>query len=164
MGSYKYFNICKIFSSFIFKIISSTFWKEKLFITKNYLRIVFRYFFRQIRFILLMLVPLFIFLLLLFPTFFNRYPIFFDTPVFLPHIYTLEGEVKNQKKNNLVGVSIAIGGFNTETNEKGKFKLTFLAKESKDIPIVFSINGNSTIREISYTYSKKINQTFYLNQ
>jgi len=164
MSNNNEFNICKTLSSLISTTISFTFWKKKLFVAKYFLRLSFKHLIKKIIFFLLMILPLFMFFFLFVPSLFNRYPIFFYIPVSLPHIYTLEGKVQDQNKTNLADITIAIGGFNTETNEHGKFKLIFLAKKNKDIPIVFSRKGNDEIKKIDYLLSHKIDQTFYLKE
>lgn len=158
MGNDEPYNVCKKISSWFF----SGGWKKAFFIIKNSLKTSLKYIAKKIRFFILMILPLFIFFSVLIPPLFNRYPIFFNYPVSLPHVYTLEGIVKNKKKNNLSKVSIIIGGFNAETDDQGKFKLTFLAKYNKDIPVIFSRNGKDSIQKINYTNSHKINQTFYI--
>ncbi len=128
MSNNQQFNLCKSISSFIEEKVSFTFWRKKIFLMKYLIRNILQYIAKKIYFIIFMAIPVLIYAVLFVPVLFNRYPVFFDIPKSLPHIYTVEGEVKNQTKKNLANVSIDIGGFHTETNEKGKFKLTFLSK------------------------------------
>lgn len=114
---------------------------------------------------ILMILPIIIFLILIFPQIFNKYPIWYDIPRGLPHIFTIEGDFGDIDPKIVKNIKIQIGGFETFPDKKGNFSLKFISSKRNDIPIIlFKSEKDYKIEKLDFNNTNNLNKTFSLEQ
>lgn len=112
---------------------------------------------------LLMILPIIIFLVLLFPQIFNRYSIWYDIPRALPNIFIIEGNLEKIDLKIVKNIKIQVGGFETFPDEKGNFSLKFISSKKNDIPIIFfKSEKDYKIDKLDFSNTNNLNKTFSL--
>ncbi|MGE4381996.1 MAG: hypothetical protein AB7D41_02225 [Arcobacter sp.] len=112
---------------------------------------------------LLMILPIIIFLVLLFPQVFNKYSIWYDIPRGLPNIFIIEGTLEKIDLKIVNNVKIQVGGFETFPDEKGNFSLKFISSKKNDIPIIFfKSEKDYKIDKLDFNNTNNLNKTFSL--
>lgn len=113
--------------------------------------------------ILILCFSLFLFLLVLCPTLFNRMP-FYDFLIknsVFPYRLNLEGHIiVKDESAELDGkyIEVCVGGFSTTTSKEGDFELEFIAEDYQNIPIVFLYNDQNYIFHRNFDNRKRVEE------
>lgn len=116
---------------------------------------------RQVWKVLLFIVPGLIYVLILFPTLFNKYPLFFGIPKTLPNVFTINGEILSKNKK-IKECSLEVGGFKTKSDDTRHFSFSFVSIEVSQIPLIITCNKKEEIFRLDYNGSSEINQKFII--
>lgn len=112
---------------------------------------------------ILMILPIIIFSVLLFPQIFNKYSIWYDIPRGLPNIFVIEGNLEENDLKIVKNIKIQVGGFETFPDEKGNFSLKFISSKKNDIPIIFfKSEKDYKIYKLNFSNTNNLNKTFSL--
>lgn len=114
-----------------------------------------------------------LFLLTIIPSFFYRMPFYdylYKNGKF-PYEFSISGNVYNTKegtvdseKLNVVAANVYVGGYSTKTDINGEFKLKFMSKDSKDIPVVIIYNDKEYVYQVTYDENDEVYEGFNLNE